>query len=558
MRASTRYKNNIPPRHIPTVRQVGLASVAIDKACRTPSRGAPPKRSLKQFKLTILAFPSMLEFMSSIQPAENSVASTDTAVAEMPLFVDLDGTLIASDVTYESVLGGIKRKPGLLPRLPWLLVRGRAALKREMAQEVGADVRLLPYRQEVLHFLREQRWAGRRVILATASDRRFADAVAKEVGLFDDVLASDGQINLKGPNKLAAIQAYCREHGYAQFAYAGDALADLPIWKEAAEVHVVAPGPLVRAATRSLDKPIHVHARRQGLAAAAVRAMRPQQWIKNLLLFVPLLLSHQWDNLAKVIACCIGFIAFSACASAVYLLNDLLDVEADRHHPTKRHRPFAAGAFPIHYGLPLSAGLLAFSVSLSLAALPTAFVGYLGLYLLVNCMYSFWLKQKLVLDVLLLAGMYALRIVVGGVATDIWPVSEWLAAFSIFLFTSLAFAKRHSELARLAEEEVEAPRGRGYVVGDLSMIESVGPTSGYLAVLVLALYINSEEMKLLYAQPGALWLICPLMLYWITRLWFAVKRGELNEDPLVYAVRDRVSILVGLCVVALAIIATKF
>ena len=496
--------------------------------------------------------------MSGIQPAEPAAPTTDAPVAETPLFVDLDGTLIASDVTYESVLGGIKRKPGLLPRLPWLLVRGRAALKRELAGEAGTDVALLPYRHYVLHFLREQRWAGRRVILATASDRHFAEAVAKEVGLFDDVLASDGRVNLKGPNKLAAIQAYCREHGYTQFAYAGDALADMPIWKEAAEVHVVAPGPLVRAATRSLDKPVHVHAERKRLAAAAFRAMRPQQWIKNLLLFVPLLLAHQWGNLEKVIACCIGFVAFSACASAVYVLNDLLDIEADRHHPTKRHRPFASGAFPIHYGPPLSLGLLLFSFGLSLSALPAAFVGYLGLYLLVNCLYSFWLKQKLVLDVLLLAGMYALRIVVGGVATEIWPVSEWLAAFSIFLFTSLAFAKRHSELARLADEQGEAARGRGYVVGDLSMIESVGPTSGYLAVLVLALYINSDEMKELYERPGALWLICPLMLYWITRLWFAVKRGELNEDPLVYAVRDRVSIMVGICVVALAIIATKF
>jgi 4-hydroxybenzoate polyprenyltransferase/phosphoserine phosphatase len=500
----------------------------------------------------------MLEFMSSIQPAEPSADPSRTARGDTPLFVDLDGTLIASDVTYESVLSGIKRNPALLPRLPWLLVRGRAALKRELAHQARADVRLLPYRQEVLDFLREQRWAGRRVILATASDRHFAEAVAHQVGLFDDVLASDGRINLKGPNKLAAIQAYCREHGYAQFAYAGDALADLPIWKEAAEVHVVAPGPLVRAATRSLDKPVHVHAARQRIVAAAFRAMRPQQWIKNLLLFVPLLLAHQWGDLDKVVACCIGFIAFSACASAVYVLNDLLDVEADRHHPMKRKRPFASGAFPIHYGPPLSLGLLVFSVGLSLAALPTAFVGYLGLYLLVNCLYSFWLKQKLVLDVLLLAGMYALRIVVGGVATEIWPVSEWLAAFSIFLFTSLAFAKRHSELARLAEEDATVTPGRGYVVGDLSMIESVGPTSGYLAVLVLALYINSEAMQELYERPGALWLICPLMLYWITRLWFAVKRGELNEDPLVYAVRDRVSILVGICVVALAVIATKF
>ncbi len=535
------------------------SGVATGTARKTAGDCPPLKLLPHRFKLTIPTNPPMLECMSSIEPAAAGVPNTDTVVADTPLFVDLDGTLIASDVTYESILSGIKRRPTLLPRLPWLLLRGRAALKRELAVEGRADVRLLPYRRELLEFLREQRWAGRRVILATASDRRFADAVAKQVELFDDVLASDGQVNLKGPNKLVAIQAYCRQHGYSQFAYAGDALADMPIWKAAAEVHVVAPGPLVRAATRSLgSKPIFTHARRQRVFAAAVRAMRPQQWIKNLLLFVPLLLSHQWGDLSKFIAGCLAFVAFSACASAIYVLNDLMDIDADRHHPTKRHRPFASGALPIHYGPPLCLGLLAFSAGLSLVALPAAFLGYLGLYLLANCLYSFWLKQKLALDVLLLAGMYTLRVVAGGIATDIWPVSEWLAAFSIFLFTSLAFAKRHSELARIADGEAESARGRGYVIGDLSIIESMGTTSGYLAVLVLAMYINSQNALKLYTRPGALWLVCPLVLYWITRLWFAVKRGELQEDPLLYAVRDRVSILVGICVVVLAIIATTF
>jgi 4-hydroxybenzoate polyprenyltransferase/phosphoserine phosphatase len=477
-----------------------------------------------------------------------------TSPANLPLFVDLDGTLIAGDLTYESVLAGIKRDPAIVMRLPWLLLRGRAALKRSLASQITPDVRLLPYRQEVLHFLRQQRWLGRRVILATASDRRYAEAIAKEVGLFDDVLASDGHINLKGPNKLAAIQQYCRDHGYAQFAYAGDALADVPIWKKAAEVHVVSPGPLVRLAARQLGKPVQVHESRRGMLTAAVRAMRPQQWVKNLLLFVPLLLAHQWDNVEKIVACCIGFVAFSACASAVYVLNDLFDVEADRHHPTKRRRPFASGEFPIQYGPLLSLSLGAFGIGLALLTLPAIFTGYVCLYVVGNLLYSSWLKRKLAIDVILLAGMYALRIVAGGAATQV-EVSEWLAAFSMFLFTSLAFAKRHSELARLADEEIERPRGRGYVVSDLSMIESIGPASGYIAILVLALYINSQTVKNLYAYPAALWMICPLLLYWITRLWFAVKRGELNEDPLIYAIRDRVSVLIGVIVVLLAVIA---
>jgi len=497
-------------------------------------------------------------FMSSIQPADpvadnsaNQIVPTDT-----PLFVDLDGTLIASDVTYESVLSGIKRNPAILLRMPGLLIRGRAALKRAVASEVAPDVRLLPYRHEVLNFLRKQRWAGRRVILATASDRRYAESIAKELGLFDDTIATDGRVNLKGPKKLSAIQEYCRAHGYSSFAYVGDSVADLAIWKEAAEVHVVAPGPLVRMATRQFDKPVQFHDTRHGVARAALRAMRPQQWIKNLLLFVPLLLAHRWGELDKVIACCVGFIAFSACASAVYLLNDLLDIEADRHHPTKKDRPFASGRLPIQYGPFFSLGLLTLGFGLSLLALPLPFAGFLALYVLVNCLYSFWLKRKLAIDVIVLAGMYAIRVVAGGKAIGI-DISEWLAAFSIFLFTSLAFAKRHSELARLSkQEEMEAPRGRGYVVDDLSIIESIGPTSGYLAVLVFALYINSPEMQKLYVHEWALWLICPLVMYWITRLWFATKRGELDEDPVLFAVRDRVSILVGICVVVLAIIAT--
>lgn len=497
--------------------------------------------------------------MSSSQPIAPDASATAAigAPADVPLFVDLDGTLIANDIFQESLLASIKRDPRMLYRLPVMFLRGRAAVKQRVAAEITPDVQVLPYRNELRNFLREQRWAGRKIILASASDRRWVEAVAKELGLFDDVLASDGTVNLKGPNKLRAIRDYCEAGGYPQFGYVGDNVGDLPIWREAAEVHLCAPGPALRLAIRGLNKPARVHCPRQGIARAALRAMRPVQWVKNLLLFVPLLLAHQWSDLNKLIACTIGFVAFSACASAVYLLNDLLDIEADRHHPTKRNRAFASGQLPIVYGPLLGTALVAFAGVLSWLTLPPEFIGWLGLYVVVNCLYSFWLKRKLVIDVILLAGMYTLRVVVGGVATEIL-VSEWLLAFSMFLFTSLAFAKRHSELARLAEEDVGTVRGRGYGIGDLGMIENIGPTAGYMAVLVLALYINSNEMRALYERPLALWLICPLLLYWITRLWFAVKRGELQEDPIVYAIRDRVSRGVGVAIVLLAVIASRF
>jgi 4-hydroxybenzoate polyprenyltransferase len=446
-----------------------------------------------------------------------------------------------------------------LLRLPGLLLRGRATMKRALAHQVRPDVHVLPYRQEFLDFIRQERRAGRRVVLATASDRLYAESVADAVDLFDDVLASDGHTNLKGANKLIAIQEYCRRHGYSEFAYAGDALADVPIWRAAAEAHVVAPGPFVRRAAARLNKPLRLHARRRGVFRAVWRALRPIQWVKNVLLFVPLLLAHEVGDPQKLLACCLAFVALSACASAVYVLNDLMDIEADRHHPVKRRRPFASGALPIYFGPLLVVGGIACGVTLSLLTLPVAFAAYLGLYLIVNCLYSFWLKQKLVLDVLLLAGMYVLRIIMGGVAAEL-VVSEWLMALSMFFFTSLAFAKRHAELARLSDEDQQAARGRGYRVEDLSIIETVGPTSGFLAVLVLALYINSENatMKRLYSQPWALWLICPLLMYWITRLWFVVKRRELNEDPILYALQDRVAITVGILIIVLAIVASKF
>jgi phosphoserine phosphatase len=266
--------------------------------------------------------------MSPTQPAEAAAASSSESSSrlERPLFVDLDGTLIAGDVTQESVLAAIRRNPLVLLRLPGLLLRGRAKLKRAMAREVKPDVRVLPYRQEVVDFIQKERRAGRRVVLATASDRMFAESIADAVDLFDDVIATDGELNLKGANKLVAIQDYCRRHGYSEFAYAGDAMADVPIWRAAAEVHLVAAGPFVRRAASQLDKPIHLHAHSRSIGRAVWRALRPVQWTKNVLLFVPLFLAHEVGNIDKLLACCVAFVSFSACASAVYVLNDNLDI----------------------------------------------------------------------------------------------------------------------------------------------------------------------------------------------------------------------------------------
>jgi len=296
------------------------------------------------------------------------------------------------------------------------------------------------------------------------------------------------------------------------------------------------------------------HAPRKRLSAA-VAALRPHQWIKNILLFVPLLAAHVWGDLNKVLAAVIAAVAFCACSSAIYLLNDLLDIEADRLHPAKARRAFAAGHLSVPYGLALACGLLVLALTLSATLLPRPFVLTLVVYIVLNALYSTWLKRKVMIDVLLLAGLYVLRLLAGGAANGI-PISEWLIALSLFLFTSLAFAKRYAELARVANEGGQTASGRGYRVSDLSMIENQGTTSGYLAVLVLALYLNSGQVRELYRLPSALWLCCPLLMYWINRLWFVARRGELTEDPIVFAFTDRVSLMLALIVAALGAIAT--
>jgi 4-hydroxybenzoate polyprenyltransferase/phosphoglycolate phosphatase-like HAD superfamily hydrolase len=471
------------------------------------------------------------------------------AVVVDVLFVDLDGTLIASDLLWESLLLTIKLDPRSVVRLPGWFAQGKAALKQELAVRCRPDAAGLPYREEVLVLLREAKEQGVSLVLATGSNRKLAHEVAEHLGLFDDILASDGQNNLIGARKLEAILGYCHERGHESWGYFGDSETDVPIWKHAHESVAVNPS------RKTLDK-LGEHAPKvkrvsagKSKLKALVKALRPHQWAKNVLLFAPLVLAHTLA-VGPIVTALLAFIAFSLCASSVYVLNDLLDIESDRKHPTKRNRPFASGRLSVPNGPVLAGSLLVAGVGLAVAALPWEFVGALGLYLVLTSLYSFWLKRKLIVDVLLLAGLYTLRIIAGGLATGT-AVSEWLMAFSVFLFTSLAFAKRHAELTRLAQEGGDKTAGRGYQVQDTNIIASLGPTSGYLAVLVFALYINNGAARGLYAHPWALWLVCPLLLYWVTRVWFIANRGRLSEDPVVFAMKDGISRWVGVIAAAL-------
>jgi len=457
---------------------------------------------------------------------------------------DMDGTVLSTDVFAESLLMIAFRQPWKLPAVAMWLVRGRGYCKGRVAELVEAQWTAWPLRREVADQIAAARSNGFQCVLATAAHTTVAQRIAAQTGLFDTVLASSDSINLKGSLKRDAIRKWMEQSGHTSYSYGGDSPADLPIWKDADEALVVQPSARLETRVRALGKPVTVVGKRSSLLGDLARAMRPHQWAKNLLLFIPMVLAHRID-VATFCAVVTGFIAFSLCASAVYVLNDLGDLSSDRLHPRKRHRPFADGRLTIKDGVVLSIGLLTASFTVSALGLPWQFAGLLGVYLVTNVCYSAWLKRKPLVDVLMLAGMYALRIEAGGIAAEV-PLSPWILAFSLFFFTSLAFAKRYTELRRAIASGAGQPAGRGYEVDDVGLLESLGTASGYVSILVLALYMNSPAMHSLYGDNRLLWLVCPLVMYWITRVWLLAKRGALHDDPVVFAMTDRVSLSIAL------------
>ena len=455
----------------------------------------------------------------------------------LPICIDLDGTLIRSDLLYESLLRLLKRNPFYLLLLPFWLAGGKAHLKQQIARRVELDPALLPYREALLTLLEEKRAQGHRLVLATACDQQLAVGVAEHCGLFDEVLASDGACNLAGPEKARALVERFGERG---FVYAGNDETDLKVWRHAAEAWVVSDSPsLQRRARQAAPETRLLDAAGTGAGAALIRAARPHQWLKNLLIFVPLLTAHRFE-LQSLLSAATAFLAFGLCASSVYLLNDMLDLEADRRHLTKRNRPFASGALALRTGLVVAPLLLLTALALA-ATLPTTFIAVLAVYYVLTLAYSFLLKQKELVDVLVLATLYTLRILAGAAAVEV-RVSFWLLALSMFLFFSLALVKRYTEMLAVSGRGETQAAGRGYRPGDLEGLSQMGAASGYLAVLVLALYINSDDIRRLYAAPEVIWLLCPLLLYIISRVWLLARRDELHEDPVVFVIRDRHSL----------------
>ena len=473
--------------------------------------------------------------------------------------VDLDGTLVKSDTLIDSVLALARQYPRQLLRIPGWLAEGKAAFKRHVTLAVSLDVEHLPYNRPLLEWLRLQHGAGRRLYLATASDGALAERVAAYVGIFDGVLASDGKTNLAGENKLAAFHDRFGD----DFCYIGNALPDAVLLASCRTPMVANPLSALRSALRKAGTlPVECFEDRTPAFKSWLRAVRLHQWAKNTLIFVPLLLAHAW-KLGTIAAAMIAFLSFGMCASATYIINDLLDIETDRRHPRKRRRPFAAGDLSAIAGVGVVVLLLAAAFSLAFALphivaklpggiwldRPYKFLIWLSLYTVTTLSYSLYLKRQLLLDVFVLSGLYTLRILAGSAATGL-AVTAWLAGFSVFFFLSLAFVKRFSELEGLRERGTEVSNGRGYLIGDLEQLRALGTGSAFAAVVVMTLYINDPRNSALYHHASRLWLVVPVLLLWLSQVWMLASRGEMHDDPVVYALTDRRSLLLGMLMAA--------
>jgi 4-hydroxybenzoate polyprenyltransferase len=465
-----------------------------------------------------------------------------------PLCVDLDGTLVKSDTLLDGLCQFVRSDPLEVWRVPLWVLGGRARLKIEIAKRAPLDAARLPYNGLLLRYLQSQKREGRRLYLTTGADAGLAHRVAAHLGIFEGVLGTDAVTNLTSSRKLARLQSQ-----FVGFDYIGNSRADLAVLAGAGEAMLANPTLGLRMGLRTRGiKVARCFNDIQPRLRTLVKAIRVHQWAKNILIVVPLLLSHRLSA-ASLVAAVAAFFCFCFMASANYLINDMLDIENDRKHPEKRMRPFAAGDLPVTTGMGLTMVLFLASVAL-LPWLPRAFALWLGLYIVATTSYSVYLKRVVVVDVILLSGLYTLRLLAGGAATGT-EISQWLGGFSTFLFLSLAMVKRFSEIEILRERGIAATHGRGYLVADMEQIRSFGTASAYAAVVVFMLYIARPDVTGLYRHATRLWLIVPFLIYWLNRVWLLASRGELDEDPVVFAMRDKLSLAVGVAVAIVALLA---
>lgn len=462
--------------------------------------------------------------------------------ADVVLCVDLDGTLIRTDMLHETAIRLLHVSPISVFQMPLWLLSGKAYLKKRIAEKSHFDPATLPYNAQLVAWLKKQKSDGRYIVLSTATDLHIANKIADYLGFFDEVLGSDGATNLAGKHKVTIL---VERFGLKGFDYVGNSSADLLVWEKARKAIVVNASKRVQMdASACATIEFSINDKPLSNFRSWVKAIRLHQWLKNTLLFIPLIAAHQWTSLSTWFLVMMAFLAFSLCASSVYLMNDLFDLDSDRAHIHKYKRPFASGDLALWKGALLVPAILIISLLIA-KEVNTQFLSWLLVYFFLTFIYSMKLKQIVLVDCIVLAVLYTLRIVAGTTAAGL-AISFWLLAFSIFLFLSLAFVKRFSELQVQLLHGKHKAIGRGYLTDDAPLIQMLGVASGLLSSLVLALYLNGENVVKLYHSPEWVWGCVPVMIFWISWMWLRAHRGEMHEDPLVFAVKDKASLFSGL------------
>lgn len=435
-------------------------------------------------------------------------------------------------------------------KIPFWLAKGKANLKAELDKRLDLDIEKLPYRQDVIAYLKEEKNSGAKLVLVTATIQHVAEKIAAHLNIFDEVHGSNRSNNLLGSKKLELMNQL---YGKKNFIYVGDSNKDEIIFENSAGAITVgiSPGKVEKiASTSNVIRSFFVSGSK---FQNFIKQIRVYQWVKNLLIFIPLLLAHKADP-AKFLIGIAAFFAFSFASSSIYILNDLLDLEADRKHPRKKYRPIASGNFKIKTAFLISPVLFIAGLTLGWF-ISYKFFFVLLFYVVLTNSYSFSLKKIYITDIIVLSILYTLRIISGAEAMDV-NVSPWLLAFSIFLFLSLATVKRYTELLTMKSQNREKASGRGYYVADIELIRTIGPSAGMMSILVLALYVSSPEVKMLYHNPDMLYLTCPFFLFWVLRIWFKAHRGEMHDDPIIFTAKDKFSWLIGAIMLLITIGAT--
>lgn len=470
---------------------------------------------------------------------------------DLPLVVDLDGTLTQADTLHETLLDLIKRSPGCLVLIPYWLCRGKAYFKEQIAIRAQLNVDLLPFNKEFVQWLQEEKTKGRYLILCTAANKKIAEIVSKKINLFDEIISSDDKTNIAGDAKAALLN---QRFGSKRYDYAGNSKVDLRVWKHANTGVVVTNSQILINKAKVLTQISKVFQVKKNSLLDYAKFIRLHQWLKNLLLFVPIIAAHELSNTHKWTLLIAAFFSFSLCASFVYILNDLFDVENDRNHPKKCERLLANGQISIPRATLIAICLLLLSIIIAMYLAPE-FQLCLLVYFSVTCLYTIVVKRVAIFDCLVLAFLYTLRIISGVVLVGD-PLSFWLLAFSLFLFLSLAFVKRYAELALGIHRADRNISGRGYITSDAPLIQIMGVVAGYISVLILALYLNSEAVLKLYRSPQTIWFGVCILLFWISWVWMQAQRGKMNDDPLIFAIKDRASVMSGVLFMGVLILGT--